>query len=99
MSRTIKPVSFGKQDDDILEFIETLDIKFGTYVKKLIRQDMQNKNQNDDIKELIKTINILLSSGNIKVAQGTPDTLDVSEKPKVSDAQKSSIMNILNKKK
>lgn len=96
MSRTIKPVSFGKQDDDILEFIETVDIKFGTYVKKLIRQDMQNKNQNDDIKELIKTINILLSSGNIKVAQGTPDT---SEKPKVSDAQKSSIMNILNKKK
>lgn len=94
MSRNIKPVSFGKQDDDILEYIETLDVKFGTYVKKLIRQDMQNKNQNDDIKELIKTINTLLSSGNIKVAQGTPDT---PEKPKVSDAQKSSIMNILNK--
>ena len=94
MSRNIKPVSFGKQDDDILEYIETLDVKFGTYVKKLIRQDMQNKNQNDDIKELIKTINTLLSSGNIKVAQGIPDA---PEKPKVSDAQKSSIMNILNK--
>ena len=94
MSRNIKPVSFGKQDDDILEYIETLDVKFGTYVKKLIRQDMQNKNQNDDIKELIKTINTLLSSGNIKVAQVTPDA---PEKPKVSDAQKSSIMNILNK--
>lgn len=94
MSRNIKPVSFGKQDDDILEYIETLDVKFGTYVKKLIRQDMQNKNQNDDIKELIKTINTLLSSGNIKVAQVTSDA---PEKPKVSDAQKSSIMNILNK--
>lgn len=99
MSRNIKPVSFGKQDDDILEYIETLDVKFGTYVKKLIRQDMYNKNQNDEIRELVKTINTLLSSGNIKVAQGTPDTQDAPEKSKVSDAQKSSIMNILNKKK
>ena len=101
MSRNLKNVSFGTKDEDIINYLDTLDIKFSTYVKRLIRQDMtkstqaQNseQSQTSDLKELVKTLNKMLETGLINVGgtgtangTGTPD----SNKPDAynNDAEK-----------
>lgn len=98
MSRNIKPISFSKADEDILDYLDTIDDKFSTYVKKLIRQDMYRKGQDTEVRELIKVINKLLDSGNISISGGQNNKDKSTDKPTVSKRQASMIGNIINKK-
>lgn len=102
MSRYLKNVSFGKSDEDIVEYLDTIDDKFSTYVKRLIRQDMTKTSQDSDVKELIKTINKLLDSGSISINKNANDettaTKDENKPPIITKGQMSAISNILNRK-
>lgn len=97
MSRNIKPISFSKADKDILDYLDTIDDKFSTYVKKLIRQDMYRNGQDTEVKELIKTINKLLDSGNLSINGGSGNS-NTTDKPPVSKRQTSAIGSILGKR-
>ena len=97
MSRNIKPISFSKADEDILDYLDTIDDKFSTYVKKLIRQDMYRNGQDTEVKELIKTINKLLDSGNLSINGGNGGSNN-ADKPPVSKKQTSAIGSILGRK-
>lgn len=89
--RYLKPVSFGASDTDILEYIDTLDEKFSSYVKRLIRQDMMDIKKDSDVMELLKGISNMMSSG----VQFKSPVDDAVTKPSVDDNQKSAIANIL----
>lgn len=100
MSRNIKPISFSKADEDILDYLDTIDDKFSTYIKKLIRQDMYRTGQDTEVKELIKTINKLLDSGNLSIngGNGGSGNSNNADKPPVSKKQTSAIGSILGKR-
>ena len=63
--RDVRPIPFGKNDSDIVEFLDKNVSKFATYVKSLIRADMKKrqaeKNQSFD-KDQLKEIMIEILS-------------------------------------
>lgn len=61
--RNVKQVVFGKEDDDIKEFIEELPAKFSTYVKDLIRRDMNGQDNSDIVEARLNEIITLLKKG------------------------------------
>ena len=70
----IKPVSFNEvKDCDILNYLDDLDISFTSYVKKLIREDMQKNKENSEVSELVAVLKDMINRGMIgQVQQAQP---------------------------
>jgi hypothetical protein len=70
----IKPVSFNEvKDCDILNHLDDLDISFTSYVKKLIREDMQKNKENSEVSELVAVLKDMINRGMIgQVQQAQP---------------------------
>ncbi|MGV2794913.1 hypothetical protein GNF78_17065, partial [Clostridium perfringens] len=49
--RDVRQVVLGKRDEDIKEYVDNLDMKFSTYVKMLIRRDMNGGTESLEIIE------------------------------------------------
>lgn len=60
-----KPVPFSDSEEDILKYAESRKKPFATYVKDLIRKDMENKQEysKDELKNILQGI---LSDMNLK---------------------------------
>lgn len=108
-NKFLKPVSFNRSTEiDIIEHIEALDIPFASYVKKLIKQDMESKQEQSEVAELVSVMKDMLNRGMMMpqpmyVAQGTvaqaqpqlPKDPDEDPIDKVSTQQKKAVNNIL----
>jgi len=69
-----KPVPFSDSEEDILKYAESRKKPFATYVKDLIRKDMENKQEysKDELKNILQGI---LSDMNLK-----PEETEKTEK-------------------
>ena len=79
MSRSLKPVVFTDKDSDLLEFIE--DKTFSTYVKGLIRKDMNHETEITSFKEntMVEIQQMLLRLINDKGSINKEDITEITE--------------------
>lgn len=97
--REIKPVSFNKKNDtdvQILKYLEDNQIKFTSYVKQLIYNDMNCKNDNknsnlDDLLDAINKLTDIIADNGIEIKKTLENNIDDKDKE-----SKSIISNILN---
>ena len=61
--RDVRQVVLGKEDDDIKEFISEMPNKFSTYVKELIRRDMNGQDNADIVEARLNEIITMLKKG------------------------------------
>lgn len=61
--RDVKQVVLGKEDDDIKEFISEMPNRFSTYVKELIRRDMNGQDNADIVEARLNEIITMLKKG------------------------------------
>lgn len=107
-TREIKGISFNhenKNDNEILNYIESLGVPFGSYVKLLIRKDMNNnfapahENNNDEIVQGLKEISKALQNINIvstgTVTTGEKEVALADEKEDLAEEQTNAIENLL----
>ena len=94
MSRDVRPVSFGKKDVDMLEFLKDKGM-FSKYVKQLIRAEMERVEQEnnpkpipvdpsiedkiDEILSIIKNSNIVISEPDDKEELESQDELTITK--------------------
>lgn len=65
MGKVLKPISFNDvTENDILEYIDALEVPFASYVKKLIKQDMEKSKQDSELGELISLMKDMLKNNN-----------------------------------
>lgn len=104
MSRDVRPVSFGKKDAEMIEFLKDKGM-FSKYVKQLIRAEMdrieQEKNPkpltvDPSIEDKIDEILSLIKSGNIKVSE-LDDAEETEEQDEltITKNQQTAMMNSL----
>lgn len=89
MSRlTSKPVPFSDNEQDLLDWINSLGKPFATYVKDLIRKDMNNQSNRDELKSIFKEV--------LKEINITSLTPSIPETSSVNSKKKNAIKGILN---
>jgi len=78
-----KPVPFTDSEEDILRYAESRKKPFATYVKDLIRKDMENKKEysKEDLKDVLKSI---LSDMNLKPEEKEETEKALSKKSKLA---------------
>lgn len=96
----IKPVSFNEvKDGDILNYLEDLDVSFTSYVKKLIREDMQKNKENSEVSELVAVLKDMINKGMIgQVQQAQPPQqpqVGEQKQDEVSEGQRKALTGAL----
>lgn len=85
--RTAKQVIIGNDDEDIEEFLhDNPNLRFSTYVKELIRADMERKSSVDPISTIETKLDMLL-----RLVQETGVAVKGQPAPAASAAQKKQI--------
>jgi hypothetical protein len=99
----IKPVSFNEiKDCDILNYLDDLDISFTSYVKKLIREDMQKNKENSEVSELVAVLKDMINRGMIGQVQqahfqAPPPQSGESKQDDLSEGQRKALTGALSK--
>lgn len=90
--RDVRQVVLGKEDDDIKEFLEENPARFSTYVKGLIRRDMNGQDNADIIEARLNEIITMLKRGSVAQQSSTAGS---HEKGSISEKQKNTIKNVM----
>ena len=89
--RTIKQVIFNDKEQPLLSWINSKDKSFSSYIKDLIREDI-NKHSINDIENLENIVKDIISKMNVEVKP-----LEVKKKSGLTEKGKSAYKNILKK--
>lgn len=90
--RDVRQVVLGKDDDDIKEFIAEMPAKFSTYVKELIRRDMNGQDNSDIVEARLNEIITMLKRG---AGTPTPTNNNSTNRDSINSKQKNAMNNAM----